>query len=251
METQYERFLEMNFVEEWHLITLFSAYTFFILSVVITVIYFIRLSLLRGNSKKYDFINKNEARFFWYSLLFVVIGIGALINSGIELVLATGNLFEFFMGVFMAGIISTILGYAAYAYFKYYYPSIIEKKLNKLRFDPRISPETGKPMKLLTEDEEDEHMTKEMIAEEDEFAFEYDVWLDEETGYKLIEKYDAHLHALLCSNCNFRTLKEYKETILRPATANEDGLLTKFYTCSYCKHKENREVAIASQTELN
>ena len=60
-------------------------------------------------------------------------------------------------------------------------------------------------MKLLNELEEDTYLTTEMIEHENNFTFDYDVWLDEDTGYKFIEKFDVHLHVLICPECNFRT----------------------------------------------
>jgi hypothetical protein len=240
-----------NFVELWSQLALFGSYVFFGISILITVGYFLKLILIKGKSKKYDYVNKYEGKLFWYSLLSITIGIGLVINSAIESSFKTGSFFEFVIGIFMAGIISTIFGYAAYVYFKYYYPSVVEKKLKKLRFSPRFSAESGKPMRLLSETGEDDHLTKEMIAEEEEFVFDYDVWIDDETGHKIIEKYDAHLHALICSNCNFRTLKEVKENILKSPTINEEGLLVKFYKCSYCGHKENNEAIIASISEIS
>jgi len=239
-----------NFVDQWHVWTLQGSYLFLGIAILLALGYFLRMLFISEKSLKYDYINKYETRLFWYSLLSITISIGLLINSGMMSFFTSGNLFEFVISIFMSGIISTMFGYAAYAYIKYYHPSIIEKKLTKLRFSPRVSPVSGKEMKLLTEMEEDEHLTKEMIADEEGFVYEYDVWIDEETGHKLIEKYDAHLHALLCTNCDFRTLKEYKETIIKPPTANEDGVLTKFYKCSYCGHLEKKEGEIAALSSV-
>lgn len=239
-----------NFSAQWHEWTLQGTYAFFGLGILLALGYFFGKMAISGKSKKYDYINKYETRILWYSLLSGTIALGLLVNRGIGMLFTTDNIFEFMTVIFMSGILSTIFGYTAYAYIKYYYPSIIEEKLTKLRFTPRVSPKSGKPMKLLTELEEDTHLTKEMIAEEDEFVFEYDVWIDEESGDKLIEKYDAHLHALLCVNCNFRTLTEYKEVILKEPTSTDDGLLTKYYKCSYCGHKEKRDVEISSSEEV-
>ena len=48
------------------------------------------------------------------------------------------------MGLIVGVIVSNIL--------KFYYPFYVEKRLKKLRFASRVSPKTGKPMKLLSED---------------------------------------------------------------------------------------------------
>ena len=77
------------------------------------------------------------------------------------------------------------------------------------------SPVSGKPMMLLNEDQEDVHLTKEMIEAEDTLSVDYDVWLDKETGFNLIERYDTRFHSLVCESCNFRTLMERKSEIVK------------------------------------
>ena len=44
-------------------------------------------------------------------------------------------------------------------------------------------------MKLLSEDEEDVYLDEGMQAEENVFSVDYDVWIDEESGYTKIEKH--------------------------------------------------------------
>ncbi|MDA1121854.1 MAG: hypothetical protein O2887_15425 [Bacteroidetes bacterium] len=99
-------------------------------------------------------------------------------------------------------------------------------------------------MRLFNEDEEDAYLTEEMIAHELDYVYDYDVWLNEETGFKLIERYDGHLHALICDECRFRTLKAYKEEIAVTPTHNIPGLLKKQFRCSNCGHREEREIRI-------
>ena len=95
-------------------------------------------------------------------------------------------------------IIGISVGYSLYAAINFYYPYVLEKRLTYLRFRPRWSPKNGHPLRLLTEVEEDEFLTQEMIADESVHFYDYDVWIDEETGEKIIAKYDAHAHALIC-----------------------------------------------------
>ena len=65
-------------------------------------------------------------------------------------------------------------------------------------------------MKLLSEEEEDVHLDEGMQAEENIFSVDYDVWIDEETGFTQIDKYAGHLHALECPECSYQTLKSGK-----------------------------------------
>lgn len=100
-------------------------------------------------------------------------------------------------------------------------------------------------MKLLTEDEEDVYLDGGMQAEENVFSVDYDVWIDEENGYTMIEKYKGHLHALQCPECKYQTFKVLKEEILESPTEYEGGELMKFFQCDYCKYKERRAFKIA------
>ena len=234
-----------EFPLKWHQYAMYVSYVLGVLALLIVLMYNIRLLLTRGSAKRYDFVTKNEASSYWNAFLSFVIGLGVFMNGTIEKTLNPHNSFEFFFGIFISFIIGCAVGYAGYAYFKFYYPSVIEKKLMKIRFKPRTSPKTGRPLKLLTEDEEDIHMTEEMIKHEEEFIYEYDVWIDEESGEKFVERYDAHKHNHLCGNCNFRTLKDYREEIIKSPTATEGGLLTRYFKCTYCGHHEVRESRIS------
>jgi len=233
----------------WHTYTLYASYVFGGIALLITIIYYLRLATIKSLSKKYEFVSGKEAKNFWYALLCLVIGAALFLNSYIQLLFDQEGGFEFIFGIFISIILGVAIGYAAYAYFKYYYPSVIEDKLTKLRFKPRVSPETGKEMKLLDESEEDVHLTDEMIAHEDNAVYEYDVWIDEETGHKFIERYDIHLKAEVCPNCNFRTLKDYREEVVQEPTTDEPGIIKNYYRCSYCDHAEVREGRIAPLKE--
>jgi hypothetical protein len=62
---------------------------------------------------------------------------------------------------------------------EYYYPTRLDKKLKKWRYMPRTNPKNGNKMRVLSEEEEDVHMDPGMIAEENVFSIDYDVWIDE------------------------------------------------------------------------
>ncbi|MBR9998166.1 MAG: hypothetical protein KFF73_04305, partial [Cyclobacteriaceae bacterium] len=137
-------------------------------------------------------------------------------------------------------IFASIFMVVVYNVLKIYYPTKVEKKLHKWRYMPRKSPKSGKRMKLLSEEEEDVHLTEGMQAEEEVFSIDYDVWIDEESGYTKIEKYNGHLHAEECSNCGFQTLKVVREEILSSPTVHDKGELMKYYECTYCGHKDRK-----------
>ena len=210
--------------------------------------YAIAATLKKGSTAKYAYVAKYELGYFKAASVFLAISAGLILFSFLgNHFIGRGGYLLFFTALVSTSI-AFMIGYALEQYFKVYYPFFLEKKLRNIRFHPRKSPE-GRPLKLLREHEEDVHMTKEMIADEEAFTFDYDVWLDEETGYKKIEKYEGHLHAIVCPRCEFRTLKDYKEVVMVDPTDKQNGRLRKYFRCSYCSHEEIKDVDIASKAE--
>jgi len=244
METSYSAF-----IEQWHVFVQMASIAFFMVAILLIVFYLILLSTKNSQVKKYEFAAANEIKFLWYSSLSVSIALTTLLMSLFIRPTITVNNFELVMESFLFIGIGVMIGYTLYSYITIYHPSTLEKRLAEIRFKPRISPKTGKPMRLFNEDEEDVHLTEEMIAHELEYIYDYDVWLDEETGYKLIERYKGHLRTLICDECRFRTMKELKEEIAITPTLKEPGLLKKQFRCSYCGHTEEKELQIAPLSE--
>lgn len=206
----------------------------------------IKLGLTKESKERYDYINKSEISLLWIASIILVIGICFYANSNIVELSALWIFVRLFttvsMGLIVALIIQNLL--------KFYYPFFIEKRLKALRYKPRLSPKTGKPMKLLSEEEEDAYLDEGMQAEENLFSMDYDVWKDEETGYVKIEKYAGHLHAIRCPECNYQTFKVFKEEILRNPTATEEGELMKHFQCSYCGYKAKKAVVLRISTKF-
>ena len=151
----------------------------------------------------------------------------------------------FLIRLFVSLCIGVLYGYVAQLTIKFYYPGVLEKKLKKLRYTPRINPENGNKMKLLSESEEDAYLDEGMQAEENVFSVDYDVWIDEATGYTRIEKYKGHLNALKCDRCGFQTLRLQKEEIVQEATDTQDGELLKEFKCSYCNRIKRKTVILS------
>ena len=216
------------------------------IGLLIALGYYIKLSATKGSKEKYDFINKYEISSLWVAVI-VLIGAGCFFaNSTIT------HLTPVLIGVriFVTAAMGLIVSVIVQNLLKFYYPFYIEKRLKLLRYMPRISPKTGKPMKLLSEEEEDAYLDEGMQAEENVFSVDYDVWKDEETGYIQIEKYAGHLHALQCPECNYQTFKVVKEEIVKQPTATEEGEITKHYLCGYCGYKAKKTVILKQQTKL-
>ncbi len=217
-----------------------------VLSILIVLWHYYRLTTFKNLVKRYEYANTWEVKTLKTAATIFSIAIGFFFFDMISIIMGKIAGYEYAFIAFVSLGITVIFGYSLSQYFKVYYPFIMEKRLSKIRFSPRISPKTGKPMKLLSEKEEDAHLTQEMIDNENAFTYDYDVWIDEETGYKLIERYDGHLHSLICPNCDFRTMKDYKEDIIESPSQFNKGVLKKYFKCSHCGHEEIKTVQIAS-----
>ena len=212
----------------------FLSFALIAVGVGMLIFYLIRLAGTKDYKAKYDLINQKEKNILWYSSLTLLIAAGTLVTS----ILATEWLYVF-VGVFVSFMFGMILGVVIYNYLEYYYPTLIEKRLQKLRYEPRVS-SAGNKMKLLSEDEEDVYLDEGMQAEENIFSVDYDVWIDEETEETKIEKYKGHLHAEKSPTCGYYTLRVVKEEILESPTVDKEGTLIKYYECSYTGYKTKK-----------
>ena len=218
------------------------AYGAWAIAVLIVIGHIIRLATMSDAKTKYDFINKSEIMTLWVASIILIIGCCFFANSAVTP--ESGTLIWMFVRAFTTISMGMIVALIVQNLLKFYYPFFIEKRLRALRYKPRVSPKTGKAMKLLSEDEEDSYLDEGMQAEENVFSVDYDVWKDEETGYVKIEKYSGHLHALQCPECNYQTFKIVKEEILKTPTPTDEGELLKHYQCGYCGFKAKKNVIL-------
>ncbi|WP_162555888.1 hypothetical protein [Reichenbachiella versicolor] len=185
-------------------------------------------------------MSKREIQYYWLTALTLCISLIFYLNS----IMVWENtpeaeliwLFKLFVSISIGLAIAIFTN----RYFYIYHPFNLEKKLQKLRFRPRVSPVTGQKMHLLTEDEEDVHLTLDMIEHEKINAFEYDVWIDDSSGYKLIEVYKGNLYLDICKKCNYRTAHETKEEIILDDYDLLVQKLIKHYRCYYCDHEQTK-----------
>jgi hypothetical protein len=226
----------------WNVMAMNIAYVTWAIAVLIVIGHVIRLSTMNDAKAKYDFINRSEIRTLWIASIILIIGCCFFANSRVTN--ETGTLLWMFVRAFTTISMGMIVALIVQNLLKFYYPFFIEKRLKVLRYKPRVSPKTGKAMKLLSEDEEDAYLDEGMQAEENVFSIDYDVWKDEETGYVKIEKYSGHLHALRCPECNYQTFKVTREEIVKAPTQTEEGELMKHYQCGYCGYKAKKNVTL-------
>ena len=236
----------LQFIDSWNYWAKMAAFAFIGFAILRILFHFLKLATTKDLKSRYDFINENEISVLWSATVMALIGASLLANSFLSEV----GLFWFIIRWFTTFSIAFILGIVANNMYKFYYPFYIEKRLRELRYKPRISPKSGNAMKLLSEEEEDVYLDEGMQAEEDVYSIDYDVWVDEETGYTKIEKYSGHLHALKCPECNYQTLKVVKEEIITRPTYEEEGELIKYFKCSYCDYNAQETFTVAKLKEF-
>lgn len=228
-----EEYSANGFLDVWHIVMIIGAILFLILAILQFIIHKVRLAALSQPKQKYDFIRQHEIQNYKRVFILLAIAVACIINT-----YGMGSIqfhpLWFGVRIFMSLAGALLVGYTSLLILQYYYPTPMHKKLKKLRYQPRINPENGNQMRLLGEHEEDVHLEEGMQAEENIFSVDYDVWVDESTGYTKIEKYPGHLEALQCNNCGFYTMKVEREEIIQPPTAESDGELIKHYKCEYC-----------------
>jgi len=240
----YENIESIAVWNQWASLT---SYGVSILGLGILTYYWIRLLLSKGSKSKYDFRNLHEIKLLFYASVFLISGIAVYLTT----LSAQPTVVWFIVSLFVAIMMSILVISVIHNLLNFYYPTFLEKKLQQLRYKPRISPKSGKPMKLLSEEEEDVHLDDGMQAEENIFSIDYDVWVDEENGYTQIEKYAGHLHAIECPECSYQTLKVVKEELLETPTENDPGQLLKYQNCTYCGHKVKKAFKVAPLSKIS
>ncbi|WP_109832463.1 hypothetical protein [Reichenbachiella versicolor] len=207
-----------------------------VISASIYILYSLITVLIGNRSKKYNFILKNEVMIMMTASIGFALAIGIVVSVLLLNERDFTHIFVFSLKTGMAAAAGLTVGFAARAYLKVYYPFILDRKLSDIRFKPRKHPHTGNLMRLLNEEEEDKYLTEEMIRQEDEFKFDFDVWLDEVTDKTIIETYKGTADRE-CPRCHFKILKLTSEEI-DTVTKKE----IKHFHCSYCGHREREEV---------
>lgn len=224
-----------NYLETWSYIAQVSALVLVLMACVNYIVYMILVTIMGNRSGRYSFVLNNETRVMMASGVMISVAIGLILNAAILNERDFGHLFVFCLKAGLPLGITITIAFAFNAYLKTYYPFILERRLADIRFRERKNPKTGRPMRLLNEEDEDEYLTEDMIQQEKDLSYDFDVWLEDATGDTIIETYRGTPN-LICDECQFRTMKLIKEEI-----SEETMLKTKYYLCSHCGHKHKVE----------
>lgn len=232
------------FLTTWDFYMLRICFGLIGIGVLIFLYHEFRAMQIKEFKDKYDYINLHEIKYFGYTLMCFIVATAFFGNTLASHKIAYSGMIFFWVRLFIAVSAAFIAYFIFFSLLRIYYPKYLEKRLDKLRNTPRISPQ-GNAMRKLSEEEEDAYMDAEMIEEEaNVHSVDYDVWLDEKTGFKKIEKYNSYQHVEQCSNCGYYTLRMEREEIKVQPTVTEGGLLIKHYKCGYCSHREASELVL-------
>jgi hypothetical protein len=229
----------------WNQYMLYGIFCSIVLGTLLLIFYEFNVLRIKDYKRKYDYVNRHEIRYFWYSIIcFLTAGAFGINTIASKVILESGTKW-FFVRVFISLSFIVVGYFLFYSLIRIYYPKKLAKRLDRYRTAPRISP-AGNTMRRLTEEEEDVHMEKSMLREEEIQIVDYDVWLDEKTGYKKIEKYVMNDQASECPECGYYTMVIGSEEMGKAPTDSEGGYVIEHLECNYCGHKEKREVEVAS-----
>lgn len=233
-----------EFLDSWSNYMYLGMVAFIIIGFLILVYHEIRIILIKDYKEKYDYVNLNEIKYFWYAIIAFIVAAFMFFNTVATDMIHKSGMTWFYVRLFITTSFAIIFYFIFFSAVRIYYPRFVEKRLRKLRNKPRISPD-GNPMRKLSEQEEDAHLETSMIEEELFHSVDYDVWVDEKTGYKKIEKYFAYQHSEECPECGYFTFRIDREELEKAPTNDETGLFIKHFKCSYCNHREAREQVLA------
>lgn len=233
-----------TFLESWNQYMTLGAFAFVAMGILVFLYHEYKVLVIKDFKEKYDYVNLHEIKYFWYAMICLIIAAACVINTvGTGVILRYGS--RWFLVRLGISVTFIVVGYFTfYSLIRIYYPKKLSKRLTKLRDTPRVSPD-GNIMRKLSEAEEDLHLEHSQIKEEDIQVVDYDVWIDEKTGYKKIEKYIVSDQALECPECGFYTMIIDSEEMGTPPTQSEPGYLIEHLECTYCHHKAKRQVVVA------
>jgi hypothetical protein len=237
----------LKFFESWDSYMLMGGVGFLILGALVLLYHEFRIMQIKDYKQKYDYVNNHEIQYFWYAFIGIIISGAFLGNTLASEAIQHRGMLWFYVRLFIVCGLAVIAYFVFYSMVRIYYPRLVEKRLNKLRNMPRVSP-GGNMMRKLSEQEEDAHLDASQIAEEASgvHSVDYDVWIDDKSGHKIIEKYLNYQHSEECPDCGFFTMKIFNEEVEKAPTDSQAGLLAKHYRCSYCGHREMREAVLAA-----
>lgn len=224
-----------------------GSYVFFGFTFLIILFHEFKVLSVSDLKERYDYINLHEIKYFRLGLITFLIALGFYLVATVAPKLPVSDSLKLFISAFFLIVLGTIAYVTLTNIIGIIYPRLLERRLNRIRNKPRKS-SAGNVMRKLSEEEGSVHLEADQLSmhKSEIHSVEYDVWMDDKTGEKKIDKYMAYQHAEKCGECGYYTMKIDSEEISKQPTQQENGLLVEHYKCSYCKHREGREVVISA-----
>ena len=229
-----------EFLDSWSNYMYLGMVAFIILGFLILGYHELRILMIKDLKEKYDYVNLHEFKYFWYAVIAFIVAAFMFFNTIATDMIHKSGMTWFYVRLFITTSFAIIFYFIFFSAVRIYYPRFVEKRLRKLRNKPRVS-SAGNPMRKLSEQEEDAHLETSMMFH----SVDYDVWVDDASGEKKIEKYFAYQHSEECPECGYFTFRIDREELEKAPTQNETGLFIKHFKCSYCSHREGREQILA------
>jgi hypothetical protein len=234
-------------METWNSYVILGSYVFLGIALLIILVHEARIWLTVRPKDRYDYVNQHEIKYFWYAIIAFIAGVSMYLSAILTPLIQVDEGMKMMVSLFfLAGFV--VISYLVLSsMIRILYPRFLESRLRRIRNKPRIS-SIGNKMRRLSFDEGAVHLEESQLAEHvsEIHSAQYEVWIDEETGEKLVEKYLVSEHADKCSECGFYTMKIASEEILKKPSQLEPGILLEHNQCTYCNHKEAKEVIISS-----
>lgn len=124
----------------------------------------------------------------------------------------------------------------------------IKMIIRKKRRQTRYCPICGKPLRLLSEKEEDKYLKKIEQLEDDKGAVDYDVWYCEECDDVNVEHYQGSnfTYYKKCKKCGAQLLEKVESKVILKPTYDECGEEETVFKCRHCGHEERERTSIPS-----
>jgi hypothetical protein len=224
-----------------------GSYVFLGLTLLIVLFHEFKVMSIADLKDRYDYINLHEIKYFRLGVIALIVAAGLYLVATVTPKLPVSDSLKMFISAFFLIVLGTIAYVTLTSVVGIIYPRLLEGRLKRIRNKPRKS-SAGNVMRKLSDEEGSVHLEADQLSmhKSEIHSAEYDVWLDDKTGEKKIDKYMAYQHAEKCGECGYYTMKIDVEEIEKQPTQLEDGLLLEHYKCSYCKHREAREVVISA-----
>ncbi len=123
---------------------------------------------------------------------------------------------------------------------------------DKWRDTPRVSAKTKKIMHKLSETEDDKFLEKGQAAEEAVKSIDYDVWVSDEEGDVLIQKYKRWFSKYnACPKCKYKTYYKVYDKTIKSASYSSSGTGERLYQCTNCGHSKKIRYTIPKKTRTS